>query len=79
MSEVRTYNVAEIFGEYAYVNSVMLGQRQIEIYKKVEESGETYYRGCYWKGNSLYYVHAATELEEIYELLEEYLALFDSN
>lgn len=61
----------EGFVGYDYVQSYELAQKEIDIYKKMENTGKVYYIACFYEDNCQYYVRGQENLEELKELIEK--------
>ena len=64
---------SEEFVEYDYVQSYEFDQKEIEVYKKTENTGKIYYVACFYDGNERYYVRGRDNLDEIKKMIEDYL------
>lgn len=62
----------EVFMDYDYVQSYEAEQKQIDIYRKTEETGKTYYCLSFYEGNYQYYVWGQEDLADMKYLIERY-------
>ena len=60
------------YANYDYVDSYEADQKQMDIYNKVEETGEIYYAICFYEGNCKYFVSMKDNLDELKGLAERY-------
>ncbi len=61
----------EEFVGYDHVQSYEFAQKEIDIYKKTEDTGQTYYIVCFYEGNCKYYVKGQEKLDELKRIIEE--------
>ena len=60
------------FANYNYVDSYETDQKQMEIYNKIEETGEIFYTICFYEGNCKYYISMQDNLDQLKNLIRQY-------
>ena len=69
----------EEFIGYNYVQSYEIDQKQMDVYNRIEETGEVFYMICFYEGNYKYFMWGQDNLEELKILTEQYWACVEKN
>lgn len=70
---------SEDFLEYDYVQSYEFEQKEMDIYKRMESTGQVYYTVCFYEGNCKYFVKGWENLDEIKKIAEDYWRCVQNN
>lgn len=60
------------FANYDYVDSYEVDQKQMDIYNKIEETGDVFYTICFYEENMKYYISMLDNLDELKTLVGQY-------
>lgn len=69
----------EEFVDYDYVQSYEFAHKEMDIYKKTEDTGQVYYTVCFYDGNCKYYVKGWENLDEVKRTAEDYWRCVQKN
>lgn len=69
----------EGFLGYDYVQGYEFDHKEMDIYKRTENTGKVYYIVCFYDGNCRYYVRGGDNLDEIKGLIEKYWRCVQNN
>lgn len=60
------------YANYDYIDTYEIEQKQMDIYNKIEETGDIFYAICFYEGNCKYLIRGKNELEELKGLANRY-------
>ena len=60
------------YANYDYIDTYEVDQKQMDIYNKMETTGEVFYTICFYEGNCRYSIRGQNGLEELKELANHY-------
>lgn len=69
----------EGFVEYEYVQSYEFAQKEIDVYRREENTGEFFYIVCFYDGNCQYYVRGQDNLDELKWIIEKCWSCLKNN
>ncbi len=73
--EDETMIVRDKFVNYEFLYTNMIGERELDVYKKVEENGDITYLVSFYQGNKKYFVSGKEDIEFLEAITEEYMDL----
>ena len=69
----------EWLATYSFLDIYEIGEKQMNIYSKTEESGKQYYLVYFFENNSQYFIQGQESLDELKGLAEQYLLWVKNN
>lgn len=67
------------YANYDHIDTYEVEQNQMDVYKKIEETGDIFYAICFYEGNCRYLIRGKNELEELKGLANRYLECVKNN
>lgn len=70
--EENTFYNRDRYANYDYIDTYEVGQKQMDIYNKTEETGEIFYTICFYEGNCKYSIRTQEGVEKLKGLAHQY-------